>query len=107
VTPLRIDGNQFRALLGERVRNGEPTAEPARFERLWTDLEAALRHQRQTMAAGYQEFARGAPTANRATRLRDAAISHLHSVDHLLQLCAELEAFATEAQPVPARGSTP
>jgi hypothetical protein len=107
VTPLRIDGNQLRALLGERVRNGEPSAEPARFERLWNDLESALRHQRQTMAAGCQEFARGAPTANRATRLRDAAISHLHSVDRLLQLCTELAAFAAAAKPLPARDTGP
>lgn len=107
VTPIRIDGNHLRALLGERVRNGEPSAEPARFERLWNDLESALRHQRQTMAAGYQEFARGAPTANRATRLRNAAISNLHSADRLLQLCGELEAFANEAKALPAGDSTP
>lgn len=103
VTPVRFDGNQLRALLGERVRNGEPAAGPTRFERLWNDLESALRHQRQTMAAGYQEFARGAPTANRATRLRNAAINHLHSVDHVLQLCAELEKFAHEAKSLPVR----
>ncbi|MCA2215726.1 hypothetical protein [Jidongwangia harbinensis] len=105
VTPLRIDGNQLRALFGERVRNGERTAEQARFERLWNDLEAALRHQRQTMAAGCQEFAQGPPTTDRANRLRDAAINHLHSVDHLVQLCAELEAFTTQAQPRPAAGT--
>ncbi|WP_436524798.1 hypothetical protein [Actinoplanes sp. HUAS TT8] len=104
VTPLRIDGNQLRALFGEIVRNGEQTTQAAQFERLWNDIEAALRHHRQTMAAGYQEFARGGvPTANRATRLRNAAIHHLHSIDHLLQLCAELQAFASEIQPLLAR----
>ncbi|HLL69232.1 MAG TPA: hypothetical protein VK453_26490 [Micromonosporaceae bacterium] len=107
VTPVRFYGNNLRALLRERVRNGEPTAEPARFERLWNDLESALRRQRQTMTAGYQEFAGGAPTVNRANRLRDAAISHLHSVDHLLHLCAELEAFANEAKPLPSRDTEP
>ncbi|WP_229074633.1 hypothetical protein [Actinoplanes sp. DH11] len=107
VTPLRIDGNHLRALLGERVRNGEPTAESARFERVWNELESALRHQRQLMTIGHQELSRGAPTPNRAARLRDAAIVHLHSVDHLLQLCGELEAFATSARLLPGRPDQP
>ncbi|BBH67678.1 hypothetical protein ACTI_43630 [Actinoplanes sp. OR16] len=101
VTPLRIDGNHLRRLLSERVRNGETTAESARFERIWNELESALRHQRQIMAAGHYELGRGVPNPNRTTRLRDAAIVHLHSVDHLLQLCGELEEFATSARPDP------
>ncbi|MBB2940794.1 hypothetical protein FB565_000498 [Actinoplanes lutulentus] len=107
VTPLRIDGNHLRALLSERVRNGEPTVESARFERIWNELESALRHQRQIMSTGHQELARGVPNANRATRLRNAAIVHLHSVDHLLQLCGELEAFATEARELLAGPESP
>ncbi|GIE81352.1 hypothetical protein Aph02nite_73020 [Actinoplanes philippinensis] len=104
VTPLRIDGNQLRAVFGELVRHGEQTAQAAQFERLWNDIEAVLRHHRQTMAAGYQEFARGGtPTANRATRMRNVAIEHLQSVDHLLHLCDELKAFANEVRPQLAR----
>jgi hypothetical protein len=101
VTPLRIEGNHLRTLLGERVRSGEPTTESARFERIWNELESALRHQRQIMTTGHQELGRGVPNPNRVTRLRDAAIVHLHSVDHLLQLCRELEAFATPPPPLP------
>ncbi|SDT65288.1 hypothetical protein [Actinoplanes derwentensis] len=95
--PLRIEGNQLRVLLSERVNNGEQTSERLRFERLWHNLESALRHQKVTMAAGYQEFARGVPTAHRAVRLRDAALNHLRSVDQLQRYCAELAAFATPA----------
>lgn len=92
--PLRIEGNQLRALLGERVHNGEPTSEQVRFEKLWHNLESALRHHKATMSAGYQEFARGTPTANRAVRLRDAALNHLRSIDQLQRYCAELAEFS-------------
>jgi len=97
---LRIAGTHFQSVLGERDRNGDLPDVTATFERLWTELESAFRHLRQTMITGHLLFvprpAMRAANVTRLNRLRDAAFEHLSSIDRLVVLCRELEAFTAE-----------
>ncbi|GAA2613860.1 hypothetical protein [Paractinoplanes durhamensis] len=106
MAPLRIVGSQLQSLLVERDRNDDLTDETTKFAELWIELESALAQQKQTMANGHDLFGnRPAVTAldiDGAKRLRDVAIKHLKGVDRLLDLCDQLEAYASPGSLPPA-----
>lgn len=110
VVPLRIAGNHLQSVLGERDRNSDLPDVTVGFERLWTELESAFRHLRQTMTAGHQMFdplpVTRAANVTRLNRLRDAAFEHLNSIDRLSELCQKLEAFTAGPDSFPDLGVT-
>jgi hypothetical protein len=107
IQPVRVYCTQLHDALIERSRGGEFAADIEELERLQSELESAVANHSRVISQGQRLFGHQ-PAVSAYDRalindLRNVAITYIKSIDRMLQLCQELQRYATRTPPLPPR----